>query len=166
MGDYRISLFINCCMLENTTMRIPENFTCITSSQSLVSYKCSQPHSQGSGNEVDMPSKRQAAKLTTLFRSCSVLILRNLTNTWKTRYSVIRAGLTGQDGEEKTNSWEAGLYYILEPLRMRQVDVISQDFATYSRRFLTENYSICIFPRNEGSIRGNVTFCLNYQRLT
>ena len=86
-----------------------------------------------------MPSKRQAAKLTTLFRSCSVLILRNLTNTWKTRYSVIRAGLTGQDGEEKTNSWEAGLYYILEPLRMRQVDVISQDFATYSRRFLTEN---------------------------
>ena len=91
-------------------MRIPENFTCITSSQSLVSYKCSQPHSQGSGNEVDMPSKRQAAELTTLFRSCSVLILRNLTNTWKTRYSVIRAGLTGQDGEEKTNSWEAVLY--------------------------------------------------------
>ena len=37
MGDYRISLFINCCMLENTTMRIPENFTYITSSQSLVS---------------------------------------------------------------------------------------------------------------------------------
>ena len=33
-------------------------------------------------------------------------------------------------------------------------------FATYSRRFLTENYSICIFPRSEGSIRGNVTFCL------
>ena len=113
-----------------------------------------------------MPSKRQAAKLKTLFRSCSVLIWRNLTNTWKTRYSVIRAGLTGQDGEEKTNSWEAGLYYILEPLRMRQVDVISQDFATYSRRFLSENYSICIFTRNEGSIRGNVTFCLNYQRLT
>ena len=54
-----------------------------------------------------MPSKRQAVKLTTLFRSCSVLILRNLTNTWKKRYSVIRAGLTGQDGEEKTNSWEA-----------------------------------------------------------
>ena len=58
------------------------------------------------------------------------------------------------------------LFIILEPLRMRQVDVISQDFATYSRRFLSENYSICIFPRNEGSIRGNVTFCLNYQHLT
>ena len=72
-----------------------------------------------------MPSKRQAAKLTTPFRSCSVLILRNLTNTWKTCYWVIRAGLTGQDGEEKTNSW----IIILEPWRMRQVDVISQDFA-------------------------------------
>ena len=114
MGDYRISLFINCCMLENTTMRIPENFTCITSSQSLVSYKCSQPHSQGSGNEVDMPSKRQAAKLTALFRSCSVLILRNLTNIWKTRYSVIRAGLSNWTGCRKEDkfvgSW-ALLYF-------------------------------------------------------